>query len=284
MRIIDAFCFFNELDMLELRLNILAPYVDHFIVVEADHTFSGQPKSSCFEAQRDRFKPFAGKIVHHVARIDTRALDFSKRPDRFDQSTDFWKVEFSQRNAIADALTQHFSPEDLAIASDVDEIPAPAAIDRIRRSAWRRLLISHVPHIFRQEEFYYNATNLRDEACLGSAITSCATFARYTPQKIRSKRKRLPKIQDGGYHFSYFMTPELIANKISSFSHQEFNTDAYKSATRITDCIEQGTDLFNRPIRSRHVDLTHFPPEVSHHLRRFPSFCGAPAVGAGESA
>lgn len=274
MKIIDAFCFFNELDMLELRLSILAPYVDHFVVVEADHTFSGQPKASCFAANKDRFSAFADKIVHHVARIDTRTLDFSKRPDRFDQSTDFWKVEFMQRNAIADALIQHFSPNDLAIASDVDEIPAPAAIARIRHSAWRRWLVSQIPHIFHQEEFYYNASNLRDEACLGSAITSCASFARYTPQKVRSKRKRLPKIRNGGYHFSYFMTPELIANKISSFSHQEFNTEAYKSESRIHDCIAEGKDLFNRPIQSRHVDLNHFPPEVSRHLCKYPAFCG----------
>lgn len=274
MNIIDAFCFFNELDMLELRLSILAPYVDHFIVVEADHTFSGKPKDSCFAANKDRFKPFADKIIHHVARVDTSQLDFSKRPDRFDKSTDFWKVEFIQRNAIADALKQHFAPGDLAIASDVDEIPAPAAIERIRHSAWRRFFVSQVPHIFHQEEFYYNAANLREETCLGSIITSCASFARYTPQKIRDKRKRLPKIRNGGYHFSYFMTPELIANKISSFSHQEFNTDTYKSQTRINDCIAEGKDLFNRPIQSKQVGLDHFPPEVSRHLLKYPSFCG----------
>jgi beta-1,4-mannosyl-glycoprotein beta-1,4-N-acetylglucosaminyltransferase len=275
MKIIDAFCFFNELDMLELRLSILAPYVDHFIVVEADHTFSGKPKESCFAANQARFKPFADKISHHVARIDTSQLDFSKRPDRFDKSTDFWKVEFIQRNAISDALQiQGFDATDLAIASDVDEIPAPAAIERIRHSAWLRWWISSVPHIFHQEEFYYNASNLRDEACLGSVITSCSGFARYTPQKIRDKRKRLPKIRNGGYHFSYFMTPEMIANKISSFSHQEFNTDTYKSASRINDCINEGKDLFNRPIASRQVGLDHFPPEVSRHLLSYPSFCG----------
>ena len=274
MKIIDAFCFFNELDMLELRLNILAPYVDHFVIVEADHTFSGKPKASCFAANQERFKPFADKIVHHIARVDTSQFDFSKRPERFDQSTDFWKVEFLQRNAIADALAQHFAPDDLAIASDVDEIPSPAAIERIRHSAWRRWMVSTIPHIFHQEEFYYHAANLRDEACLGSIITSCANFNRYTPQKIRSKRKRLPKIRQGGYHFSYFMTPEQIANKISSFSHQEFNTDSYKAQDRINQCISQGKDLFNRPIPSQLVGLDHFPPEVRAQLIKYPSFCG----------
>ena len=259
--------------MLELRLQILSPYIDHFIIIEADHTFSGQPKTSYFEANKDRFKQFANKITHHVAHIDTTKLDFSRKPDRFDKKTDFWKVEFTQRNAIADAL-RDFAPDDLAIASDVDEIPSPKAIQRIRQSTARKIIISTVPHIFRQEEFYYNAANLRDEACLGSIITSCRNFIRYTPQKIRDKRKRLPKITNGGYHFSYFMTPDLIAKKISSFSHQEFNTEIYKSESRITNCIHEGRDLFNRPINSTIVGLDHFPPEVSLHLLKFPPFCG----------
>ncbi len=273
MKIIDAFCFFNELDMLELRLSILDPFVDHFVIVEADHTFSGKPKTSCYEANAPRFARFSHKVTHHVARINTDALDFSKRPERFDKSTDFWKVEFIQRNAIADAL-KAFAPDDLAIASDVDEIPSPAALQRIRQSWLARQWVSWIPHICRQEEFYYNATNLRDDVCLGSIVTSCKSFQRYTPQKIRDKRKRLPKIANGGYHFSYFMTPELIANKISSFSHQEFNTESYKAHERIEACIEGSTDLFNRPINSKRVALSHFPVEVSEPLKHFPLFCG----------
>lgn len=273
MKIIDAFCFFNELDMLEMRLNILAPYVDHFIVVEADHTFSGQPKSSHFAANRDRFKPFADKLTHHIARIDTSGMDFSHKPERCDRSTDFWKIEYAQRNAIAETL-KAFAPTDLAIASDVDEIPAPAAIERIRHSAWRQWLVSKIPHIFRQEEFFYSAANLRDEPCLGSIITSCDSFARYTPQRIRTKRKRLPKIAHGGYHFSYFMTPEQVANKISSFSHQEFNNEKFNTQDRIADRMGKGQDLFDRPIASRVVTLNHFPPEVRQHLAKYPSFCG----------
>ena len=37
-------CFFNELDILELRLNILNPYVDYFVISEASVTHTGNPK------------------------------------------------------------------------------------------------------------------------------------------------------------------------------------------------------------------------------------------------
>ena len=33
--IFDCFSFFNELDILEIRLNVLAPVVDKFVLVEA---------------------------------------------------------------------------------------------------------------------------------------------------------------------------------------------------------------------------------------------------------
>ena len=44
MKVIDLFPFFNELDLLEIRLNSLDPYVDCFILSEATKTFSGLDK------------------------------------------------------------------------------------------------------------------------------------------------------------------------------------------------------------------------------------------------
>ena len=36
--------FFNELELLELRLKILSPYVDYFVLVESNITFRGKNK------------------------------------------------------------------------------------------------------------------------------------------------------------------------------------------------------------------------------------------------
>lgn len=38
MKIFDCFTFFNELELLELRLKILSPYVDYFVLVESNIT------------------------------------------------------------------------------------------------------------------------------------------------------------------------------------------------------------------------------------------------------
>lgn len=42
--IIDCFPYFNEKELLELRIRLLYTKVDRFIITEADHTHSGKPK------------------------------------------------------------------------------------------------------------------------------------------------------------------------------------------------------------------------------------------------
>ena len=42
--IYDCFMFFEELDILDMRLNILDKVVDKFVLVEGTRTFRGTPK------------------------------------------------------------------------------------------------------------------------------------------------------------------------------------------------------------------------------------------------
>ena len=42
--IYDCFAFFNELDLLEIRLNALDEVVDRFVLVEATRTFQKKEK------------------------------------------------------------------------------------------------------------------------------------------------------------------------------------------------------------------------------------------------
>lgn len=46
--IYDCIPFFNELDILKLRMHIMAPYVDKFVIEESTVTFSGEPKPMVF--------------------------------------------------------------------------------------------------------------------------------------------------------------------------------------------------------------------------------------------
>ena len=44
MKIFDVFTFYNELDLLELRMEILGDVVDYFVINESNITFTGKEK------------------------------------------------------------------------------------------------------------------------------------------------------------------------------------------------------------------------------------------------
>ena len=56
MRIFDSFIFFNELDLLEMRLNILNDVVDYFVLTESPWTVSGNSKPLYYQENKDRFE------------------------------------------------------------------------------------------------------------------------------------------------------------------------------------------------------------------------------------
>lgn len=105
--IYDCFTFFNELELLELRLNELAGIVDKFVLVEATQTHTNQLKPLYFQENRARFSAFRDKIIHVVV-------------DDLPVSKDAWVPENFQRNAIARGLV-NCQPDDFILVSDLDE-------------------------------------------------------------------------------------------------------------------------------------------------------------------
>ena len=64
----DCSLFYNELDLLEIRLHELNDIVDKFIIVEATKPFVGDSKPLIFDENKDSeiFKPFKDKIIHII--------------------------------------------------------------------------------------------------------------------------------------------------------------------------------------------------------------------------
>ena len=113
MAIYDCFQFFNEENILDLRLNILAEEVDFFVIVESTTDHQGNTKKLNFD--KTKFKKFEKKIIYIVVE-DT--ADGIKKPHLGQNSL----VERHQRNSIIRGL-KNCADEDLVIISDVDEIP-----------------------------------------------------------------------------------------------------------------------------------------------------------------
>jgi beta-1,4-mannosyl-glycoprotein beta-1,4-N-acetylglucosaminyltransferase len=66
MRTVDSFIFYNEIDMLKYRLSILNEYVDYFVLVESNYTYSGKLKELFYEKNKEMFEDFNHKIIHII--------------------------------------------------------------------------------------------------------------------------------------------------------------------------------------------------------------------------
>jgi beta-1,4-mannosyl-glycoprotein beta-1,4-N-acetylglucosaminyltransferase len=111
MAVYDCFTFFNELDLLEIRLHELDPVVDKFVLVESPMTFTNQPKPLYYAENKDRFAQFNNKIIHIV-------LEDHPIPPHVHYHVN----EGYQRNMIIRGLWGA-KLSDQIIISDVDEIP-----------------------------------------------------------------------------------------------------------------------------------------------------------------
>jgi hypothetical protein len=65
----DLVPFFNEIEILALRLETLDPVVDKFVICEATQTHSGKPKPLLLQENGHRFAKWAHKIKHVVVEL-----------------------------------------------------------------------------------------------------------------------------------------------------------------------------------------------------------------------
>lgn len=125
MAIIDLFYFNNELDVLEIRLNILNDFVDKFVLVEAKETFSGVEKPLYYQENKERFSKWNDKIIHYV--VENGDKDIFKQAI-LSQNTGngeaYWIREFYQKESAHKAL-RFCEDDDIVFISDVDEIWRP---------------------------------------------------------------------------------------------------------------------------------------------------------------
>ena len=146
-KIYDCFNFFNELDILEIRLNVLYEHVDYFVIVESSITHSGEKKPFYFEENKERYSKFLDKIVHY--KVYDTPMDFvnlapsednllieinkfiERQTNRFNRATqpDYGR-DFFQKECVRRPLI-NCSDDDIIIISDADEIPNPEILKNI---------------------------------------------------------------------------------------------------------------------------------------------------------
>lgn len=272
-RVFDCCTFFNERDLLRLRIEWLKDVVDIFVVSEGTKTFTGKDRVPEF-----RFEDYE---------IAPQRIRYVLVEDLAGPGCDAWINEQAQRNALLRGLSD-LKEYDLVHVSDVDEIPATDVFEKY--SDW--WISAHLD----QRLYYYQCNNLvvHKESgcpvyCTGAKITTGGNLRKFwgTPDNLRRKiladrnvfnrlRFRLTHrvIPEAGWHWSYMMTPEQIAGKIQSFSHTEFSGSEFSSIESVRRRVDAGVDPFDRGFRLQQVAVSEqFPPALGQLLyKRFSDY------------
>ncbi len=272
MKIVDAFIFYNELDILYYRLSLLYDVVDHFILVEATRTFMGNPKPLYYKENEERFQKFRDKIVHIV--VD----DLNSNPDV--NKKEQWMNEYHQRNCIDKGINVlSLDKDDIIVISDVDEIPKKNVITNMKYVKFYILAL--------EQDFYYcNLTNICEDKWYASVIVKYEYYRinpkpsvyRNNPSLFDREKAytSLNFIKDAGWHLSYFGDINMIKNKIKNYSHQENNIEKYIRDQDLLYRINNNMDLFDRSnVKFRYISLENnlnLPDNYDKYLKNLKPY------------
>ena len=268
MKIYDTFLFFNEIELLELRLNTLDELVDYFVITEARVTFSGRPKPLYYYENKEKFGKFAHKIIHNV--IENTPNDFTNfsvpnayHTDRHfsyphksngvpvsQLSLDFQREVF-QRDSIINGLINVAENNDLIMVSDIDEIPDPRSVSAVVDTFEPGKIYNLCQKWYM---YYFNVF------CAAEWFgTRICNFEYLSGKSIDLVRHHLenraeqpgPIIENGGWHFSFLGGQKRIKEKLIAYSYQGRRSKLllkfldWASPTRIENKIKNNQDIFN---------------------------------------
>ena len=260
MKIIDTTTFFEENMIMDIRFNILNPYVDKFIVCESLVTHSGKRKKINFNL--NDYPKFKDKIIHLVCEKDPDNLikkdSLSTQEKRLNS---ILRIR-AQRNYIANSLNE-FSPEDYIIHSDNDEIPNLEKFDL--RDVKKKFVI------FNQQIFYYklnlslpNLNWFGSKACklkylknidfLRNIKNREYSFFRIDTLFSDNKQNSVELVKNGGWHFSNLKTYEDLEKKyLNDENHAEYELQN-SSIKKIQDNIERKVIPYNYQAKKDSLD------------------------------
>ncbi len=272
--IYDCFPFFNELDILKLRLEILDPFVDRFVLEEATVTFSGEPKPLYFQDNRHMFAKWEHKITHIVVDDCPRGL----APHDMDHF---------QKDHLLKGLAS-CKEDDICIFSDVDEIPNPEILEGLFAS----MEPGKIYHLA-QRMFYcfLNAEEVSGKLLsnsgefpgverpmwLGTKVFYYGSLRGRGFWDLRDRKALLEggvRVDNGGWHFGYMGgngerdLAKRVGDKVVAAAHQEYNEK--EILAQVVDRIMTGQDIFGREGKFVRVEIDEtFPKWLREHSKEY---------------
>jgi beta-1,4-mannosyl-glycoprotein beta-1,4-N-acetylglucosaminyltransferase len=222
-KIYDCFSFYNELDLLDLRLHELYDVVDYFVLSEATLTHSGKQKPLYYNNNRHLFDEFSSKILHIIVQdmpITPDEIQAAISPqdrvwlDTGYQLGDNWVRERFQRNAIMRGLTSCY-PDDIIIIEDADEMIRADVI-----ADFENTIVDGSNAIGQTLHTYYLNWRCSNMEWWGSKVLRYKYVTNPSEHRFHTVAEKF--YPDCGWHFGYLGGAEKIKSKLHAYAHQEF--------------------------------------------------------------
>jgi beta-1,4-mannosyl-glycoprotein beta-1,4-N-acetylglucosaminyltransferase len=280
MRIFDSFIFFNELDLLDLRLNILNDVVDYFVITESPWTVSGNSKPLYYLENKERFSKFEHKIIHNITEeipndysdymekkkyhtpmggSDLNGTPYREYPIRFQRAI------FNRDSSIYGAVNFGIKDDDIILTSDADEIINPLVLGDL---SW---FDPNNHYVCLQKAFYYKLNYLYQDDWMGTRISTFKTLSNYSVDLLRNMHKDAYRIEQAGWHWSFFGDADNFRLKLASYEHTENNVET--NTANAERKIDEGIDPFGRSIQIKTIPIDDSYPEyIVNNQEKYAEF------------
>lgn len=261
-KVYDCFTYFNEDQLLKLRLETLWDQVDFFVICESVLTHAGNSKSINFNI--NNFYKYKEKIRYLII-------------DKYDFiSANPWDYENYQRNFLMNGLWDAVD-KDWVIVSDLDEIPNPDTIKMFDPQRYPRASLIQKSYTFflnnlvleNGQPFLWDLAKITTFRNLKTIFKCPEELRHYKSRGIfRGIKKTLMKhrtqlILNGGWHFTWMGGVEKIIAKVQSTAHQEINTPQNRDPERIKEKLLAGQDVLginNKNMSYQIIDVSESLP------------------------
>lgn len=256
--VVDVVTYNGERDLFDIRYNVLRGFVDEFIVVEFDKTFSGEHKPPQFPISQ------YPEVRHHYIGEELyekyRELAESS-PNTVGAS--HWTREFMQKESIKDALT-HLNDDDVVFVGDVDEIWRPSA---------RYLAIYKGGMKLPLVVYTYYLNNRSTEIFWGTYVGYYREIKDTCLNHLRSDSYRFnPNFEEHdsnycGWHFTSMGGAENLKKKLTdSYTQESYATPEVLAGIEYN--IQHGRDFLGRDFTYK-IDESAWPQYLKDNREKY---------------
>lgn len=261
--VIDVITYNGEVDLLEIRLNILHQYVDKFIIVEFTETFIGKPKKISF-MNEDSWRVIRNpKWSKKVSLYLQKPEDWLKYKELAESSpntkgAEHWKQEFMQKESIKDCIVrkhQPFNDDDIVFIGDCDEIWDPEILKGYTGTPCKLSL--------RVYTYYLN--NRSSEKFYGTFLSPYGYIKDKCLNHLRTNAYRCEPYFYDGWHFT------SMAHQLHQKLEDSYTEDSYATPEVMANLyrnIESNKDFLGRDFTYK-VDESDWPPWLKENREKF---------------